>query len=84
MRGKQAEKGTVIVFFALMLPFLILFAGMAIDIGRSYLHKSYMQNAADMAALAGVETVSKKKASLITVTDDNGNGCAGSWSIDYN
>ena len=69
MRGKQAEKGTVIVFFALMLPFLILFAGMAIDIGRSYLHKSYMQNAADMAALAGVETVSKKKASLITVTD---------------
>jgi len=69
MGGKQAEKGTVIVFFALMLPFLILFAGMAIDIGRSYLHKSYMQNAADMAALAGVETVSKKKASLITVTD---------------
>ena len=69
MRGKQAEKGTVIVFFALMLPFLILFAGMAIDIGRSYLHKSYMQNAADMAALAGVESVSGKKASLITVTD---------------
>jgi len=69
MRGKHAEKGTVIVFFALMLPFLILFAGMAIDIGRSYLHKSYMQNAADMAALAGVESVSGKKASLITVTD---------------
>ena len=69
MRGKQAEKGTVIVFFALMLPFLILFAGMAIDIGRSYLHKSYMQNAADMAALAGVEKVSGKKASLIAVTD---------------
>ena len=59
----------MIVFFALMLPFLILFAGMAIDIGRSYLHKSYMQNAADMAALAGVESVSGKKASLITVTD---------------
>ena len=36
MRGKQAEKGTVIVFFALMLPFLILFAGMAIDILNSF------------------------------------------------
>jgi hypothetical protein len=69
MREKQAEKGTVIVFFALMLPFLILFAGMAIDIGRGYLNKSYMQNAADMAALAGVEKVSGKKASLIAVTD---------------
>ena len=51
MRGKQDEKGTVIVFIALMLPFLILFAGVAIDIGRAYLYKSYMQNAADAAAL---------------------------------
>jgi len=69
MREKQAEKGTVIVFVALMLPFLILFAGVAIDIGRAYLHKSYMQNAADTAALAGVEKVSGQKARLIKVTD---------------
>lgn len=69
MRGKQAEKGTVIVFVALMLPFLILFAGVAIDIGRAYLYKSYMQNAADAAALAGAETVSGQKARLVTGTD---------------
>ena len=69
MRGKQDEKGTVIVFIALMLPFLILFAGVAIDIGRAYLYKSYMQNAADAAALAGVETVSGQKAQLIPFAD---------------
>jgi len=69
MREKQAEKGTVIVFIALMLPFLILFAGMAIDIGRGYLHKSDMQNAADAASLAGVEKVSSSQARLIAVSD---------------
>lgn len=69
MRGNQAEKGTVLVFVALMLPFLILFAGAAIDIGRAYLHKSYMQNAADAAALAGAEAASGSKARLITLAD---------------
>ncbi|BAL81739.1 hypothetical protein SELR_00310 [Selenomonas ruminantium subsp. lactilytica TAM6421] len=69
MKGKLAEKGTVLVFVALALPFLILFAGMAIDIGRGYLHKSYMQNAADAAALAGVELVGDQKARLIPVSD---------------
>ena len=66
MRGRLAEKGTVIVFIALMLPFLILFSGMAIDIGRAYLHRSYMQNAADTAALAGVQTIGGERGRLIT------------------
>lgn len=69
MRGKQAEKGTVLVFVALMLPFLILFSGAAIDVGRAYLHKSSMQNAADAAALAGAETLTGEKARLITVSN---------------
>ena len=69
MRGKQAQTGSVIVFVALMLPFLILFAGMAIDIGRAYLYKSHMQNAADAAALAGITATGGQKARLITVKD---------------
>lgn len=69
MRGKQAQTGSVIVFVALMLPFLILFAGMAIDIGRAYLYKSHMQNAADAAALAGIAAAGGQKARLITVKD---------------
>ena len=42
---------------------------MAIDIGGAYLHKSYMQNAADGAALAGVKNAGGQEARLITVAD---------------
>ncbi|MBQ1460653.1 MAG: Tad domain-containing protein, partial [Selenomonas sp.] len=65
MRGKSAEKGTVLVFVALMLPFLVFFAGMGIDVGRAYLYKSHMQNAADAAALAGVEKAGGLKGRLV-------------------
>ena len=58
-RPKNMQKGAVLVFLALMLPILVFFAGMAVDFGRAYLHKSRLQNAADAAALAGVSAAAE-------------------------
>lgn len=55
------EKGYVLVFFGLALLILLPCVGLAVDFGRAYLHKSYLQNAADAAALAGVAGVAAEK-----------------------
>ncbi|SHK39471.1 Putative Flp pilus-assembly TadE/G-like [Selenomonas ruminantium] len=70
MRAKrQQEKGTVLVFVALMLPLLVFFSGIAIDFGRAYMHKSSLQSEADAAALAGVAKVGNGRARLVKVED---------------
>lgn len=47
------ERGVILILAALLLPVLLGFAGMAIDIGWLYLNKIGMQNAADAGAMAG-------------------------------
>ncbi|MBR4642505.1 MAG: pilus assembly protein [Selenomonadaceae bacterium] len=47
------RRGQVLVFYALMIPLLFLFAGVGIDLGWYYLNVSRLQNAADAAVIAG-------------------------------
>lgn len=49
----NSEKGFVLVFLAILLPLICLFAGLAIDASYSYVAKGELQNAADSGALAG-------------------------------
>ena len=64
--GSYSQKGAVLVFFALLLPIIVFFGGMAIDFGRAYMYKSQLQNAADAAALAGVTAAAaRNKARLV-------------------
>ena len=51
------RRGQVLVFYALMIPLLFLFAGVGLDLGWYYLNVSRLQNAADAAALAGARTI---------------------------
>lgn len=46
------QRGTVAIITALALPVLIGFAGLALDLGRLYVIKTELQNAADACALA--------------------------------
>ncbi|MES2114228.1 MAG: pilus assembly protein TadG-related protein [Pseudomonadota bacterium] len=48
----NSQRGTVAIIAAIALPILIGFAGLALDGGRLYLHKTELQNAADACALA--------------------------------
>lgn len=47
------EHGVATVIVALSLPFLLLFAVLAVDVGNWFVHKRHLQVQADAAALAG-------------------------------
>ena len=53
------QRGQMLVFFALLIPIILLFVGLGIDIGWYYLNVSRLQNAADAAALAGANALLK-------------------------
>lgn len=56
------QRGQVLVFYALLIPFLFLCIGVGLDLGWYYLNVSRLQNAADAAALAGaLELVEEDK-----------------------
>lgn len=48
----RAERGQVLVLFALLIVILLAFAGLAIEMGRVATERRYVQNAADAGALA--------------------------------
>ncbi len=47
------QRGQVAVFYALMVPMILLVGGAGVDLGWYYLNVSRMQNAADAAVMAG-------------------------------
>lgn len=53
-RNKGDQKGQSIVIIALILVALLLFAGLAVDVGFIFARNSQLQAAVDSAALAGV------------------------------
>lgn len=64
----------MLVFFALMIPIILLFVGLAFDLGWYYLNVSRLQNAADAAALAGANALLETKTSSTsaeTGSDEN-------------
>jgi hypothetical protein len=52
-------RGQVLVLFALSIVVLFSFAGLAFDIGRFYSEKRFLQNAADAAALAAANALTR-------------------------
>ncbi len=53
------ERGVVLILAAILIPVLLGFAGLAIDLGWLYFNKLGMQNAADAGALAGAFQLKK-------------------------
>jgi Flp pilus assembly protein TadG len=49
----NSQKGMILVLAAVLMPLIMAFSGLAIDVGSLYVHKARLQNAADAAALAG-------------------------------
>ena len=54
----ENERGSVMVWAAGSLAVFMLFAALALDVGRLWVHSAQLQAAADAAALAGAATVS--------------------------
>ena len=51
------QDGAIAIVIALMLPVLLGFAGLAVDMGHSYAVKSQLKNAADAGALRGARAL---------------------------
>ena len=49
---KRAQRGSIMVFFVMLIPVLFGFMGLAIDFGLAYVQKGKMQDIADATALA--------------------------------
>jgi hypothetical protein len=60
-RDQQEERGQSIVLVALWLTVLMGFAAIAVDVGRFYAERRYLQNAADAAALAAANAMIQGK-----------------------
>lgn len=52
-----SQHGQVLIFNAVLVPFLLMFAGVGLDLGWYYLNVSRLQNAADAAAVAGAQAL---------------------------
>ena len=63
-----AQKGQVLIFYALMLPLLFLFVGVVGDFGWLYFNQSRLQNAADAAVVAGARELIEKDQALSDYT----------------
>ncbi len=64
--GFAADRsGVIVVMFALMLPILIGFIGLGVEVGFWYKERRDMQAAADAAALAGAYELAEDRASNI-------------------
>jgi hypothetical protein len=47
------EDGGIVVLVAILLPFVVLFLALSVDIGNWWVHKRHLQHQVDAAALAG-------------------------------
>jgi len=52
-RFRACRHGGVFVYAAFVVPVLLGFAGLSVDVGTWYVHKRSVQSAADTAAVAG-------------------------------
>jgi Flp pilus assembly protein TadG len=75
MSGK--DKGSVMVFFGLILLTLTGFAILAVDIGRIFIVRNEMQNVADSAALAGANCLTRQSAAT-------GSNCSSTMATSLN
>jgi Flp pilus assembly protein TadG len=58
----NSDRGQTIVIFALIMPILILFAGLAIDVGLLYVTKAKLSTSVDAACLTGMKNLSDNSA----------------------
>jgi len=65
IRFAADRRGVIVVMFALMVPILIGFLGLGVEVGLWYKERRDMQAAADAAALAGAYELAEDRASNI-------------------
>jgi Flp pilus assembly protein TadG len=85
---RRAERGSIAVVVAIMLPVIFGLAGLVVDVGSWYLTRAQLQNAADAAALAGAADLpgdpSAAATAAQTLADRNVSGATVTSVTPYN
>jgi Flp pilus assembly protein TadG len=63
----ENERGQTLVIFALVLPVLVLFAALAVDVGFAYMTKAKLSKAVDAACLTGMRNLSQGQSTARTL-----------------
>ena len=57
MRSEQEDSGQIVIMLAIVLPILLLFTALAIDVGTAYITKAKLSKSADAACLTGMKNL---------------------------
>ena len=60
--NRSKEHGQILLFFAVLLPVLLLFVGLAVDFGFAYVTRAALSKAVDAAALDGMRNLNQGQA----------------------
>lgn len=71
-RARERQRGAIAVAFILLAALLLAFMGLATDIGRLYVSKSELQNAADSCALAAAAALTGANPNQLQIAEDFG------------
>jgi len=85
-RGNRAtrQRGQVLPTFAVLLPVLIVFAGLGIDVGLAYVSQATLSKAVDAACLAGMRNLNRGTTEATTIAQSAFNLNYGSTVRDAN
>ena len=67
VKNRQKEQGQILLMFAILLPILLLFVGLAVDFGFAYVTRAALSKAADSAALAGMRNLNQGQAQATAI-----------------
>jgi len=63
----ENERGQILVLLALVMPILVLFSALAVDVGFAYVTKARLSKAVDAACLIGMKNLSQGQATAQTL-----------------
>jgi hypothetical protein len=69
-RDIAGQRGAIAILVGLSIFMLFAFMGLALDLARTYIAKTELQNAADAAALAGAKRLNQTKAGIDNAVND--------------
>ena len=67
---RRNERGQILPMFVVLLPVLLLFVGLTLDLGMAYVTKTALSKAADAAALAAMKNIKQGQAVATTLAQD--------------
>jgi Flp pilus assembly protein TadG len=81
---RRNDAGQILIMLAVVLPVLVLFAALAVDVGFAYVTKAKLSKAVDAACLTGMRNLAQGQATAQTLAQNSFNANYGTSGLDAN